>query len=147
MRTRICLLFIIPVLIMASQGPAVTAAQTTTAPAVVELQPGDAQAALKTLQEAVTIDNRYKVVTLFDFPLQAWAGGRQVTIRNLADFQSRYRQIFDDAMREALAAAQPDALTTDAQGIWFGKGLLLCRAVGSKGTPKFVAINEPGKLQ
>ncbi len=98
---------------------------------------------LTTLQEAVALDNRHKVATLFDFPMTAWVAGRSVTIRNVADFQMRYRQILDESVRQSIAAAQVQDASAGPQGVMFDRGRFVCRPVGSKGTLRIVAINEP----
>ncbi len=98
---------------------------------------------LKTLQEAVAIGNRHKVATLVDFPMQAWLDGRSVTIRNVAEFQSRYRQILDDSVRQSIAATTIEKVTASSGGVVIDRGRIVCRPVGSKGTLRIVAINEP----
>jgi hypothetical protein len=99
---------------------------------------------LKNLQEAVEIDNRHRVATMFEFPMQAWVAGRTVTIRNASEFQSRYRQILDESVRQSIVAAKTQDVSTSAQGVMLDKGRIVCRPVGSKGTLRIVAINEPG---
>jgi hypothetical protein len=146
MRARSCLIFILIALLSAAAGAATFETQGAVVPAAaVEPKTADAQAFLKTLQEAVAIDNRLRVASLIEYPLQAWAGGETVTVRNASDFQARYRKIFDDSLRTALAAIQGDAIALDAQGVVIDKGRIVCRSVGNKGKLKIVAINEPGK--
>jgi hypothetical protein len=145
MRTTSRLLIVLVALALVSQVHAVGAVpvQTgaTVAPGVVTAD--QVTTFLKTLQEAVSLDNRHKVATLFEFPLQAWVDGRTVTVRNATEFQSRYRQILDESFRQSIAAAQTQEALAGPQGMMLDKGRIVCRPVGSKGTLRIVAINEP----
>lgn len=103
---------------------------------------------LKTLQSAVAVDNRLKVATLVDFPLEAWAGGAKLTVRNDSEFQARYGQIFNPDLRQAIASAKVDALFVNQQGVMIDNGRVCLRPVAErKNALKIVAINEPGTKQ
>ncbi len=145
MRTTSRLLIILVSLVLVVHVCAVGAAPAQTAPALNAngVSADQVSVFLKTLQEAVAMNNRHKVATLFDFPMQAWVGGRSVTIRNVSDFQARYRQILDESVRQAIADAQIQVVTEGPRGVTLDRGRIVCRPVGSKGTLRIVAINEP----
>jgi hypothetical protein len=146
MRTTSRLLFILVVFVFISQVHTVGAVpvQTGAAVAATVTSADQVKSFLKNLQEAVEIDNRHRVATMFEFPMQAWVAGRTVTIRNASEFQSRYRQILDESVRQSIVAAKTQDVSTSAQGVMLDKGRIVCRPVGSKGTLRIVAINEPG---
>jgi hypothetical protein len=103
---------------------------------------------LKTLQASVALDNRLKVASLVEFPLAAWAGGRELTIRNEGEFHGRYSQIFDAALRREIAAATVDSLAASQEGIAIGGGRLVVRSVpGHKNGLRIVAINQAGEAR
>ena len=100
---------------------------------------------LKSLQMSIAIDNRLKVASLFDFPLKVWIGGNTVTVKNEAEFQARYNQIFDARLKASIAAAKVETLVANQQGVMFDNGRVCFRPLAEhKNALKVVTINEPG---
>jgi len=107
-----------------------------------------AAAFLKTLQSAVAVGNCLKVASLIEFPLKAWANGEQITIENESEFHAKYRQVFTPELKKAIAAARPETLSANQEGVMFDNGRLLFRpVVERKNALKIVAINEPETKQ
>ncbi len=101
---------------------------------------------LKTLQACVAMDNRLKVATLVEYPLQAWARGQEITVRNDSEFQARYSQIFDASLRQEIADARVDALAASREGIAIGGDRLVVRPIPDrKNALRIVAINQPAE--
>ena len=101
------------------------------------------EAFLKSLQLAVAIDNRLKVASLVDFPMQAWVGGESVTIRSESDFQARYSRIFDQGLKKTIASAKLDTLAASQQGVVAGGRICFRPVTEHKNAIRVVAINGP----
>jgi hypothetical protein len=107
-----------------------------------------ATAFLKTLQSAVSVGNCLKVASLIEFPLKAWANGGPITIQTESEFHARYSQVFTPELKKALAAARPETLTANQEGVTFDNGRVWFRPVAAdKNALRIVAINEPGQAR
>jgi hypothetical protein len=100
-----------------------------------------AQSFLKQLQTAVAIDNRLKVASMFSYPAEVWAGGRTITIKGDSDLQANYSKVFDSALKQAIASATVETLSTGDSGLLLDKGRVVIAPVGSK--LKVTRIAEP----
>ena len=101
------------------------------------------QAFLSTLQDALAIENHLKVASLMKYPLEAWADGQSIKIRNDSELLAHYRQIFDPSLRRSIADARVETLTATADGVVV-EGGRLCLKAGEKGRGlKIVKIGEP----
>jgi hypothetical protein len=105
------------------------------------------QAFLATLQDALAMENHMKVASMVKYPLDAWAGGEAIKIRNDSDLLARYRQIFDASLRKSIADARVSSLAASADGVALDGGRL-CLKAGDKGRGlKIVKIGEPAPLR
>ncbi|MCX6545773.1 MAG: hypothetical protein NTV05_15335 [Acidobacteria bacterium] len=105
------------------------------------------QAFLATLQDALAMENHLKVASLIKYPLDAWADGQTVKIRNDSDLLARYRQIFDASLRRSIAEARVSSLAVSADGVAL-EGGRLCLKAGEKGRGlKIVKIGEPAPIR
>ncbi|MCX6538378.1 MAG: hypothetical protein NT151_05515 [Acidobacteria bacterium] len=144
MRTSSIVLVLVALIVMCGFAPA-TSAQT---PSNTQFEAAgtDAvrvQAFLATLQGALAIENHLKVASLVKYPLDAWADGQTLTIRNDSDLLAHYRQIFDSSLRRSIAEARMESLAVSADGVVLDGGRL-CFKAGDKGRAlKIVKIGEP----
>jgi hypothetical protein len=148
MRSSSAVLILVALLVMCGFVPATSAQSPSNAQ--FEAAGTDAarvQAFLATLQDALAIENHLKVASLMKYPLDAWADGRTVTIRNDSDLLARYRQIFDPSLRRSIAEARVSSLAVGADGVALGDGRL-CFKAGDKGRGlKIVKISEPAQVR
>jgi hypothetical protein len=142
---RASALFLVTIVMLCSVSVTPALAQSA-APAAFDragTTAGHVKAFLKTLQQAVALDNRLKVASLMKFPLEAWIDGEKVTLRNEREFFANYTRIFDAAMKKSIAGARVDSLTTDTRGIVLDGGRLWCQPQGGRqDVLKIVAINK-----
>jgi hypothetical protein len=147
---RTFFLLVLAAFILVSPTPVVGTVLAQGVPSFDAAGTNAAQAAafLKTLQSAVSVGNCLKVASLVEFPLEAWANGRTITIRNESEFHARYSQVFSPELKKSIADARPDALLANQSGVMFGNGRLLFRpVVERKNALRIVAINEPGQAR
>ena len=148
--SRTFFLLVLAAFMLVSLTPVVGTVQAQGVPSFDAAGTDAAQAAafLKTLQSAVSVCNRLKVASLVEFPLEAWASGRTITIRNESEFHAKYSQVFTPELKKSIAEARPDSLSANQQGVMFDNGRLWFRpVVERKSALKIVAINEPGTKQ
>lgn len=121
------------------------AAQTTTQAFQAAGTDADhVEAFLKTLRTAVAVDNRYKVATLLTYPIEVWAGGENLALRNQSDLLANYSRVFTPALKRAIAEARVDSVVVDEQGVHIGAGRLCCKPQdGRPDAIRIVAINRP----
>jgi hypothetical protein len=136
---------ILSVFMLAYSSPAIGVANGQTAPAfeVAGTDAAHASAFLKTLQSAVSVGNCLKVASLVEFPLRAWANGGPITIQSESEFHAKYRQVFTPGLKKAIAAARPETLSANQEGVMFDNGRVCFRPVAAdKNALRVVAINE-----
>lgn len=124
--------------------PAVTAQAPQTATPAFDVAGTDAakvQSFLKSLQTAVAVDNRMKVASMFNYPVDVWADGRVVTIKGGGDLQANYGKVFDPSLKQTIASAKVEALSAKSDGVVLGNGRMVFAPVGDK--LKVTRIAEP----
>lgn len=94
------------------------------------------------LKSAVESGDRGRVAEMIDYPIVAWDGSRNRTIRTRANFLSRYTDIFSPALRGAVAAVEIDSLFANWQGVMFDNGRVWFHTV-APGVLKIATINRP----
>jgi hypothetical protein len=135
MRTSLILLLLVAL------GLCTVPTVTVQARQAAAVEPAKAQSFLKQLQTAVAIDNRLKVASMFSYPVDVWAGGRTITIKGDSDLQANYSKVFDSALKQAIASATVETLSTGDSGLLLDKGRVVIAPVGSK--LKVTKIAEP----
>lgn len=99
---------------------------------------------LKTLQTAVAVDNRFKVATLFQYPIEVWADGENLVLRGQSDLLARYSRVFTPDLKQAIANARIETLLVDQAGVHIDAGRLCCKPLeGRPDSIRIVAINKP----
>jgi len=143
MRTSFIVLIVVAAVLL--YAPAVSVAQTGAAPSfqTAGTDAAKVEAFLKTLQGALAIDNNLKVASLVRYPIDVWANGETITVRNDSDLLAHYRQIFDPSLRKSIASARIDTLSANADGVQLEGGRMCFKAASDKGALKIVRISEP----
>jgi hypothetical protein len=148
MRTNSTVLILVALIVMCGFVPATSAQSSSNAQ--FEAAGTDAarvQAFLANLQAALTVENHLRVASLVKYPLEAWADGQTIKIRNDSDLLSHYRQIFDPSLRRLIAQARVESMTASAEGVAIDGGRL-CLKASEKGRPlKIVKIGEPATIR
>jgi hypothetical protein len=98
---------------------------------------------LKRLQEAVAHDQREVVSGLVEYPLSAWAGDRNIKVRNRREFVSNYPKIFARDLKQTIAAAKLENTWAIWQGVMLDSGRVWFRPVGPEESLRIVTINAP----
>lgn len=144
MRTRVALLIAVILITMCGFAPATFAqSPATTQFEAAGTDAAKVQAFLATLQEALAIENQFRVASLVKYPLDVWVDGQTLKIRSNGELLSRYRQIFDASLRQAIAGARVEAMAANADGVMIDGGRL-CLKSGDKGRGlKIVRIGVP----
>ncbi len=114
---------------------------TVQASQAAAVEPARAQSFLKQLQTAVAIDNRLKVASMISYPIDVWAGGRTMTLRNDSELQASYSKVFDATLKQAIAGATVETMSTGENGLLLDKGRLVISPVGKH--LKVTKIAEP----
>lgn len=135
MRTSLILLLLVAL------GVCTVPTATVQASQAAAVEPAKAQSFLKQLQTAVAIDNRLKVASMIGYPLEVSVGGRSMTLRNDSELQANYSKVFDAALKQAIAGATVEALSTGENGLVLDKGRLVISPVGKH--LKVTKIAEP----
>ncbi|MEW5981926.1 MAG: hypothetical protein AB1806_06100 [Acidobacteriota bacterium] len=146
MRTSLILSALVALVVCWCVLPAPAAAQTpgTRAFQVAGTEAEHVSAFLRTLQTSVAVDNRYKVATLLTYPIEVWADGEHLVLRNQSDLIARYSRVFTPALKKAIAEARIETLTVDDQGVHIDAGRLCCKPqAGRPDAIRIVAINRP----
>ena len=149
MRIRPVVLILVAFFILSLSGSPILAQ----APTAASIQGSGADAArvgafMKTLSDAISVDNHLKVASLVKYPLEAWADGQVITVRNDSELLARYRQIFDKSLRESIAMARTEAPGTHAEGVTACGGRLVLRQASDKNASlRIVKIGEPGGVR
>jgi hypothetical protein len=119
MRTSLILLLLVAL------GLCTVPTVTVQARQAAAVEPAKAQSFLKQLQTAVAIDNRLKVASLISYPLDVSVGGRSLTIRNDSELQANYSKVFDATLKQAIAGATVDTMSTGENGLGRDRGRLV----------------------
>jgi phage-related minor tail protein len=145
MRRTSFLLVLVTIVLAGSWAlPATAYAQGTPAFDVAGTDAKQVGSFLKALQSAVAIDNRLKVASLVEYPVQVRIDGSDVTIKNDSELQRYYSQIFDASMKQAIATAKVESLSVNQKGVMFDGGRVWFRPVEQhKNALKIVAFNQP----
>ena len=127
--------------ILAAASPVL--AQTTAPAATSPTDPAKVEAFLKNLEEAISIDNHMRVASLVKYPIEAWVDGEKLTLRSDSQLFAHYRLIFDQSLKQSLAAARADSFTQGPQGVSVCGGRLVVNQVSEKNTSlRIVKIGE-----
>jgi hypothetical protein len=143
--SRTFFLLVLVAFMLVSSTPVVGTVQAQGVPSFDAAGTDAAQAAafLKTLQSAVAVGNCLKVASLIEFPLKAWANGESITIQTESEFHAKYRQVFTPGLKKAIAAARPETLSANQEGVMFDNGRVCFRPVAAdKNALRVVAITE-----
>ena len=97
---------------------------------------------LKALQTSVAIDNRMKVASLFEYPVEVELPGKTLTLKGAGDLQANYSRVFDADLRQSIAQAKVDDLFANAKGVMLDNGRVWFAPVGSKQALKIIRINH-----
>jgi len=146
MRTRSFLFILAAIVFITAFGPQAQAQTATPAWQSAGTDAARVGTFLKTLQDAMALENHLKVASLVKYPLEAWVNGEAITVRSDSELLSHYHQIFDKTLRQSVAAARTEGLSATADGIAFCSGRLLVRAASDKNASlKIVKISEPAR--
>ena len=144
MRTSTTLIMLVALVLCTVPAVTVQAQQAgSTSFDVAGTDAAKVEAFLKCLKTSIAVDNRLKVGSLFNYPVEAWVEGKVVTIRNASELQTHYSHMFDASLRQVIADAKLDALVANQQGVMISNGRILVAPVGSKATLKITKISEP----
>jgi len=86
-------------------------------------------AVFQELKDAVIGDDRKKVASLVNYPLNVFAGRRRMVIRSPAELLRRYHEVFNENVIRAIKAQEPDTLFANWQGVMVGDGQIWFAAV------------------
>lgn len=101
------------------------------------------QSFLATLQDALEMENHLRVASLVKYPLDAWADGQTLRVRNDSELLAHYRQIFDPSLRRLIAEARGESASITADGVAIDGGRLCLKAGEKNAALKIVKIGEP----
>jgi len=99
------------------------------------------------LQRAVAADDRAAVLALFACPCTVWDGRRQRHVRDASQIRPFYDSVFDAALKQQIAAARPEDLFANWQGVMLGDGRLWFTATGSGSRLGISTVNAPPARQ
>jgi hypothetical protein len=143
MRVRSYSLILVSLLVLiAAASPAL--AQATASTAASPTDPAKVEAFLKSLGDAISIDNPMRVASFVKYPLEAWVDGEKLTLRSDSQLFAHYRQIFDESLKQSLATARAASFTQAPQGVAVCGGRLIVGQASEKNASlKIVKIGEP----
>ena len=142
MRLRSYSLIVLALFVILAAAP-VFAQDKPAAPAA-GTDPAKVEAFLKSLGDAMSVDNHMRVASFVKYPLEAWVGGEKLTVRSDSQLFAHYREIFDKSLQQSLASVSPGSFTTDAQGVTACDGRIVVAQVSAKNNAlKIVKIGEP----
>jgi len=100
---------------------------------------------LATLQDAVRVDDRAKLATMFRYPARVWDGKRTIVVRSRDELLARAASVFDAGLRRSILAATPDDLWANWQGVMFDSGRVWFGAA-ENGALRIITINAPATV-
>lgn len=93
------------------------------------------------LQKAVAASDKPTVASMVRFPISAWAGKREMRLRNAAALIASYDQVFTTAVKRAIAGARTPCLFTNSQGAMINNGEIWIRP-SPDGDLQIITINN-----
>jgi hypothetical protein len=94
------------------------------------------------LQAAVAANDRARVASMIDYPVNVSIGSRRVRLRRKADLLRRYEAVFNRNVKDALAQQQASELSPSWRGVMIGNGQIWFAPLGDGKSVKIVAINN-----
>lgn len=97
---------------------------------------------LAKLKTAVAAGDKNAVVALVSFPMRWHHGMKAGSVRNRSSFLKNYDQLFDQQVRNAIAAQKPEELFIRDQGTMVGNGEVWFEQVGKSKQFRIITINN-----
>jgi hypothetical protein len=102
----------------------------------------DALNFFRNLQAAVASDDRARVASMIDYPINVFSGSRQVRLRRKADLLRRYTTVFNRKVKDALAQQRASDLSANWRGVMIGDGQIWFAPRAESKSVKIIAINN-----
>lgn len=102
----------------------------------------EVRAFLEALQAAVAADERKRVVSMVEYPIEAWAGDREVTFEKLERLLAAFDRVFTARLKRTISGARVQCLFTNSEGVMIHDGEVWFGPVDGGGL-KIVKINGP----
>jgi hypothetical protein len=97
------------------------------------------------LQQAVAKDQREVVSGLVNYPMSAWAGEGNITVRNRRELVAKYNAIFTRRLQKTIAEATLETTWANWQGVMIDSGRIWFRPVEQGSNLRIITINAPAK--
>lgn len=97
---------------------------------------------LAKLQTAVAAGDKNAVAGMVSFPMRWHHGMKAGSVRNRSAFLKSYVQLFDQKVRDAIAAQKPEELFVRDQGTMIGNGQVWFEQVGKSKLFRIITINN-----
>jgi hypothetical protein len=97
---------------------------------------------LTNLQTAVAADDAASVAQLARYPAEVMIDKKRRRVRSRAEFEKLYAQLFTPCLKRVVAAAKPEDLFANWQGVSLGQGAIWF-GMQASGRIQFFTVNGP----